>query len=45
VHVAKSFVLREGDGTWSQGDNVILTNDDGGGQMVSPDDDDRMTDF
>jgi hypothetical protein len=32
-----------GDSSWSQGDNVILTNDDGRGQMVSPDDDDKMT--
>jgi hypothetical protein len=32
-----------GDSTWSQGDNVILTNDDGRGQMVSPDDDDKLT--
>jgi hypothetical protein len=24
-----------GDSAWSQGDNVILTNDDGRGQMVS----------
>jgi hypothetical protein len=31
-----------GDSTWSQGDRVILTNDDGRGQMVSPDDDDKM---
>jgi hypothetical protein len=27
----------------SGGDNVILTNDDGRGQMVSPDDDDKLT--
>jgi hypothetical protein len=32
-----------GDSAWSQGDNVILTNDDGRGQMVSPDDDDKLT--
>ena len=32
-----------GDSVWSQGDNVILTNDNGRGQMVSPDDDDKMT--
>jgi hypothetical protein len=32
-----------GDSTWFQGDRVILTNDNGQGQMVSPDDDDRMT--
>jgi hypothetical protein len=33
-----------GDSTWSQGDRVILTNDNGRGQMVSPkDDDDRLT--
>jgi hypothetical protein len=32
-----------GDSSWSQGDNVILTNDNGRGQMVSPDDDDKMT--
>jgi hypothetical protein len=31
-----------GDSTWSQGDRVILTNDNGQGQMVSPDDDDKM---
>jgi len=28
-----------GDSAWSQGDNVILTSDDGRGRMVSPDDD------
>jgi hypothetical protein len=33
-----------GDSTWSQGDNVILNNDDGRGQMVSPDDGDKLTD-
>ena len=27
---------------WFQGDRVILTNDNGRGQMVSPDDDDKM---
>jgi hypothetical protein len=32
-----------GDSTWFQGDRVILTNDNGQGQMVSPDDDDKMT--
>ncbi len=31
-----------GDSTWSQGDRVILTNDNGRGQMVSPDDEDKM---
>jgi hypothetical protein len=30
-----------GDSTWSEGDRVILTNDNGRGQMVSPDDDDK----
>ena len=33
-----------GDSTWFQGDNVILSNDDGRGQMVSPDDGDKLTD-
>jgi hypothetical protein len=33
----------DGDSAWFQGDNVILTNDNGRGQMVSPDDDDKMT--
>ena len=33
-----------GDSAWSQGDNVILSNDDGRGQMVSPDDGDKLTD-
>jgi hypothetical protein len=28
---------------WFQGDRVILTNDNGRGQMVSTDDDDKMT--
>ena len=28
--------------TWFQGDRVILTNDNGRGQMVSPDNDDKM---
>jgi len=32
-----------GDSAWSQGDNVILTNDGGRGQMVSPEDDDKLT--
>jgi hypothetical protein len=32
-----------GDSTWSEGDRVILTNDNGRGQMVSPDDDDKLT--
>jgi hypothetical protein len=32
-----------GDSAWSQGDRVILTNDNGRGQMVSPDDDDKVT--
>jgi hypothetical protein len=32
-----------GDSAWSQGDNVILTNDDGRGQMVSPDDANKLT--
>jgi hypothetical protein len=32
-----------GDSAWAQGDNVILTSDNGRGQMVSPDDDDKMT--
>jgi hypothetical protein len=32
-----------GTSTWFQGDRVILTNDNGRGQMVSPDDDDKMT--
>jgi hypothetical protein len=32
-----------GDSTWSQGDRVILTEGDGRGEMVSPDDDDKMT--
>jgi hypothetical protein len=28
---------------WFQGDHVILTNDNGRGQMVSPDDEDKLT--
>ena len=32
-----------GDSAWSQGDRVILTNDNGHAQMVSPDDDDEMS--
>ena len=32
-----------GDSAWSQGDRVILTNDNGRAQMVSPDDDDEMS--
>jgi hypothetical protein len=32
-----------GDSAWSQGDPVILTNDNGQAQMVSPDDDDEMS--
>ena len=31
-----------GDSSWSEGDTVILTNDYGRGQMVSPDDDDKL---
>ena len=30
---------------WFQGDRVILTNDNGRGQMVSPNDDDKMAEF
>lgn len=50
------YIVKAADGTiykaewyagfssWSQGDRVILSNDNGQGQMVSPDDDDKMTD-
>ena len=33
-----------GTSTWFQGDRVILTNDTGKAQMVSPDDEDKMGD-
>jgi hypothetical protein len=31
-----------GSSTWLQGDRVMLTNNDGRGQMVSPDDEDKL---
>jgi hypothetical protein len=35
----------EGTAHGLEGDNVILTSDNGCGQMVSPDDDDKMTEL